>query len=104
MSVAGNVVLKSYRGAPVSRGPLLAVRRMREVARALVQRYDVKTPSTETPVATSQAATFRSSSWGASSRAPRALLIAAQPTRGLDVGEDDPRTCARRPLPVSRFC
>ena len=50
LSVTSNVALKSYRRRPYSRGPLLLLRRMRALALALIKRYDVRTPSPETPV------------------------------------------------------
>jgi general nucleoside transport system ATP-binding protein len=86
LSVAGNVVLKSYRFAPVSRGPLLVLRRMREAARSLVDRYDVKTPSTETPVRNLSGGNLQKLVLGREFEGEPRILIAAQPTRGLDVG------------------
>lgn len=86
MSVTGNVVLKSYRRAPVSRGPLLALRRMREIALSLVQRYDVKTPSTETPVRNLSGGNLQKLVVGREFQGTPRVLVAAQPTRGLDVG------------------
>src|SRR5436190_17085097 len=42
LNIASNVVLKSYREPPASRGPLLLVREIRELAQGLMQRYDVR--------------------------------------------------------------
>ena len=50
LSVTSNVVIKTYRTRSLSRGPLLALRRMRETAVAIIGRYDVKTPGPGTPV------------------------------------------------------
>jgi ABC-type uncharacterized transport system ATPase subunit len=86
MSVTGNAVLKSYRSAPLSRGPLLALKRMREVAQALVRRYDVTTPSTETPVRNLSGGNLQKLVLGREFQGNPRVLIAAQPTRGLDVG------------------
>jgi simple sugar transport system ATP-binding protein len=86
MSVTGNAVLKSYRNAPLSRGPLLALSRMREVAQALVRRYDVTTPSTETPVRNLSGGNLQKLVLGREFQGRPRVLIAAQPTRGLDVG------------------
>ncbi len=53
----------------------------------LIERYDVQDPGPgDTRCATSRAAISRSSSWGASSQGEPRVLVAAQPTRGLDVG------------------
>ncbi len=43
LSIASNVVLKSYRGPPVSRGPMLRFGRIRDLARGVIDRYDVRT-------------------------------------------------------------
>jgi general nucleoside transport system ATP-binding protein len=86
ISVAGNTVLKTYREAPVARGPLLSLRRMRDKASALVDRYDVKTPSTETPVRNLSGGNLQKLVLGREFDATPRVLIAAQPTRGLDVG------------------
>jgi simple sugar transport system ATP-binding protein len=86
LTVASNVVLKSYRRAPVSRGPLLALRRMREAARALVDRYEIRTPSTETPVRNLSGGNLQKLVLGREFEGTPRVLIAAQPTRGLDVG------------------
>ncbi|MNO95540.1 Ribose import ATP-binding protein RbsA [compost metagenome] len=85
-SVSENLVLKSYYQAPYSKGTFLNRNAIDEHARELVGKYDVRTPGIETKV--------RSMSGGNQQKAIIAreiemnpeLLIAAQPTRGLDVG------------------
>ena len=42
LSIASNVVLKSYRGGGVTRGPFLRLRRIRDRAVELIRRYDVR--------------------------------------------------------------
>jgi len=86
MSVTGNVVLKSYRQSPVSRGPLLALRRMREIAMDLIRRYDVKTPGPDTPVRNLSGGNLQKLVLGREFQGDPLVLVAAQPTRGLDVG------------------
>src|SRR5205807_6764518 len=49
LSVASNVVLKSYRRPPASRGPLLLVHRIRALARTLMERYDVRASGPDVP-------------------------------------------------------
>ena len=49
LSVASNIVLKSYRRPPASRGPLLLVRKIRELARTLMEQYDVRASGPEVP-------------------------------------------------------
>ena len=86
LSVAANVVLKSYRAPPVSRGPVLMLRRMRELAVALLRRYDVKAPGPDTPVRNLSGGNLQKLVLGREFEGERRALVAAQPTRGLDVG------------------
>jgi ABC-type uncharacterized transport system ATPase subunit len=86
LSVTDNVVLKSYRKPPVSRGPLLALRRMREIAVALIRRYDVKSPGPDAPVRNLSGGNLQKLVLGREFQGDPLVLIAAQPTRGLDVG------------------
>jgi ABC-type uncharacterized transport system ATPase subunit len=86
LSVTSNAVLKSYRRPPVSRGPLLVLRRMRELAQSLISRYDVKTPGPETPVRNLSGGNLQKLVLGREFDGDPSVLIAAQPTRGLDVG------------------
>ena len=86
LSVAQNVVIKNYRRAPVSRGPLLVLRRIRELALALIRRYDVKAPGPDTPVRNLSGGNLQKLVLGRELEGEPRVLIAAQPTRGLDVG------------------
>jgi simple sugar transport system ATP-binding protein len=86
LSIASNVVLKSYRVPPVSRGPVLMIRRMRELAAALIRRYDVKAPGPDTPVRNLSGGNLQKLVLGREFDGEPRVLIAAQPTRGLDVG------------------
>jgi simple sugar transport system ATP-binding protein len=86
LSVTSNAALKSYRRAPYSRGPLLVLRRMRELALGLIRRYDVKTPSPDTPVRNLSGGNLQKLVLGREFDAEPYVLVVAQPTRGLDVG------------------
>jgi general nucleoside transport system ATP-binding protein len=86
LSVASNVVLKSYRGPPVSRGPFLLIRRMREIAVALIRRYDVQAPGPDTPVRNLSGGNLQKLVLGREFEGEPRVLVAGQPTRGLDVG------------------
>jgi len=85
LSVASNVVLKSYRKPPASRGPLLLVRRIRELARALMERYDVRAAGPEVPARQLSGGNLQKVVLGREFSGDPAVLIAASPTRGLDV-------------------
>ena len=86
LSVTSNVALKGYRRWPYSRGPLLALRRMRDVAVRLIRRYDVRTPSPETPVRNLSGGNLQKLVLGREFQSEPLVLVVAQPTRGLDVG------------------
>jgi simple sugar transport system ATP-binding protein len=86
LSIAANVSLKRYRSAPVSKGPVLLVRRMRELALALIRRYDVKAPGPDTPARNLSGGNLQKLVLGREFDGEPRVLIAAQPTRGLDVG------------------
>ncbi len=86
LSISTNVALKRYRGAPVSSGPILLVRRMRELALALIRRYDVKAPGPDAPARNLSGGNLQKLVLGREFDGEPRVLIAAQPTRGLDVG------------------
>ncbi len=86
LPVASNAVLKSYRGRPISVGPLLITRRMREAARSLIERYDVKAPGPDTPARNLSGGNLQKLVLGREFQGSPKVLVAAQPTRGLDVG------------------
>jgi simple sugar transport system ATP-binding protein len=86
LSVAHNVSLKRYREPPISRGPLLVLRRMTELARALIQKYGVQAPGPGVPVRNLSGGNLQKLVLGREFHGNPRVLIAAQPTRGLDVG------------------
>jgi simple sugar transport system ATP-binding protein len=86
LSITRNAVLKTYRSPPVSRGPILLLRRMTEIARALISRYDVKTPGPDTPARNLSGGNLQKLVLGREFQGQPTVLVAAQPTRGLDVG------------------
>ena len=83
LSIAQNPRLKTYRRSGFVVRPS---RRCDARARDLIERYDVRAPGPDTPAGNSPAATSRSSCSGASCRREPRVLVAASPTRGLDVG------------------
>jgi ABC-type uncharacterized transport system ATPase subunit len=86
LSIARNVVLKTYRSPPVSRGPVLLLRQMAEIARSLITRYDVKAPGPETPARNLSGGNLQKLVLGREFQGSPKVLVVAQPTRGLDVG------------------
>jgi general nucleoside transport system ATP-binding protein len=86
LSVTSNVAIKTYRRRSFSRGPLLALRRMREAALRIIRRYDVKTPDPATPVRNLSGGNLQKLLLGREFEDEPLVLVVAQPTRGLDVG------------------
>ena len=86
-TVAENMVLDSYHSAPYSKGIVMDWRETKErgVTR-LVEEYDVRTPSIEVEMANlsggNQQKVIVAREFGRDVK----LVIASQPTRGLDVG------------------
>jgi general nucleoside transport system ATP-binding protein len=85
LSIASNVVLKSYRGRDVSRGPILRFGRIRELATLLIEQYDVRTSGPQVPAWQLSGGNLQKVVLGREFSGDPALLIAAAPTRGLDV-------------------
>jgi general nucleoside transport system ATP-binding protein len=85
LSVADNVVLKSYRKPPASRGPLLRTRKIRELAETVIRSYDVRTSGPEVPVWQLSGGNLQKIVLAREFSGNPVLLVAASPTRGLDV-------------------
>jgi simple sugar transport system ATP-binding protein len=86
LTITRNASLKTYREPPVSRGPFLSLQRMVERARALIQIYDVKAPGPHVPARNLSGGNLQKLVLGREFQGEPQVLIAAQPTRGLDVG------------------
>jgi ABC-type uncharacterized transport system ATPase subunit len=85
LSIASNVVLKSYRGPPVSRGPMLRFGRIRDLARGVIDRYDVRTSGPNVPAWQLSGGNLQKLVLAREFSGEPAVLVAAAPTRGLDV-------------------
>jgi simple sugar transport system ATP-binding protein len=84
LNVAWNVALKSYRGA-TSRGPWLRLRAMRERAAELIRRQDVRGAGPETRTRQLSGGNLQKVVLGREFAVQPRVLVAASPTRGLDV-------------------
>ncbi len=85
LSVASNVVLKAYRDAPISRGPVLHLRRIRELAERMMSRYDVRAPGPHVPAWQLSGGNLQKVVLAREFSGKPSVLVAAAPTRGLDV-------------------
>jgi general nucleoside transport system ATP-binding protein len=85
LSVADNVVLKSYRKPPASRGPFLILRKIRELAESVMQRYDVRASGPDVPARQLSGGNLQKVVLAREFSGDPVVLVAASPTRGLDV-------------------
>ena len=85
-SSADNLVLNRYYQAPFARGVRINEDAIDKNAQTLVKEYDVRTPSTHTPVGSLSGGNKQKVIIARELSRPLKLLIAAQPTRGVDVG------------------
>jgi len=85
-SVAENLVLQDHIWPPFSRGLLLVLKAIIENAKKLIKSFDIRTPNRETTVKSLSGGNIQKVIMARElSRKPR-MLIAAQPTRGVDIG------------------
>ena len=86
LRIASNTVLKSYRDPDVSAGPFLRRGRIAQRAVELIARYDVQAPGPETPARELSGGNLQKVVLGREFAGEPRVLVAAAPTRGLDVG------------------
>jgi simple sugar transport system ATP-binding protein len=86
MTVAENYILDSYHREPYSKGGRLNREAIEERATVAVKDYDVRTPSIQTYAGSLSGGNQQKVVVAREFSRPVKLVIAAQPTRGLDVG------------------
>ena len=84
--IRDNMVLSTYYRAPFARGVVLNDAAISAAASERVQQYDVRTPSIETPAGSLSGGNQQKVIVAREFSRPAKLLVASQPTRGLDVG------------------
>ncbi len=84
--VADNLVLNTYYLPPFARWVMLQEQDIRRVADRLVSQFDVRTPSSLVPASNLSGGNQQKVIVARELSRPIRLLIASQPTRGLDVG------------------
>ena len=84
--IVDNLVLSTYYLAPFAQGVVLQDEAIEAAARQRVQQFDVRTPSIQTPVGSLSGGNQQKVIIAREFSRPIKLLIASQPTRGLDVG------------------
>ena len=85
-SIADNLVLNRYYKSPYARGPILDHKKIEADGQMLVDKYDVRTPSVETLAGSLSGGNKQKVIVAREFSQPVKLLIANQPTRGIDVG------------------
>ncbi len=85
-TVAENLILQDHVRAPFSKGIFLDFKQIASHAQEMIQSFSIKTPSQETPVKNLSGGNIQKLILARElARQPR-VLIAAQPTRGVDIG------------------
>ncbi len=85
-SIADNLVLNQYYLPPFAKAATIQQRAIAEHAKALVEKFDVRTPSIYTHGGSLSGGNQQKMVVAREFSRPIQLLIAAQPTRGIDVG------------------
>ncbi len=85
-TVADNLVLNTYYEPPFTKGVNLQQNEIDKAARERVELFDIRTPSITVPVSNLSGGNQQKVIVAREFSRPIKLLIAAQPTRGLDVG------------------
>jgi simple sugar transport system ATP-binding protein len=85
-SLAENLALREYRRAPLSRYGLLSPKRMQQQARPLLEQYDVRGGQPQTLAGSLSGGNQQKVVIARELAEEPRVTVAAQPTRGLDVG------------------
>ncbi|MPZ70469.1 MAG: ATP-binding cassette domain-containing protein [Actinobacteria bacterium] len=85
-SIADNLVLNTYRERPFSKGILTDRSAIQRSATKLIEDFDIRTPSARSPASTLSGGNQQKMIVAREFTHAQRLLIASQPTRGLDVG------------------
>jgi ABC-type uncharacterized transport system ATPase subunit len=86
LSVADNLILKSHRRAPMATYGVLRNQRIKANARELMSAFAISAPSTDTPTRLLSGGNVQKVVLARELSSRPAVIVAANPTRGLDVG------------------
>ena len=86
LSIRDNLISKSYRKASVGGGFMLDLGGARRHAQELAERFDIRGADLDAPVASLSGGNLQKVVLAREISANPRLLVAAQPTRGLDLG------------------
>jgi general nucleoside transport system ATP-binding protein len=85
-NVAENLILRDTDQPPYSRNGFLNFKAINQHASALVKSFNIKTPSTETPMKSLSGGNAQKVILARELSRKPSVLLAAQPTRGVDIG------------------
>lgn len=85
-SLYENSILGTHHKAPFSKNKVLDYRKIREYAKRIIKEFDVRTPSDEVPASALSGGNQQKLIVAREISKDPDLLIASQPTRGVDVG------------------
>jgi simple sugar transport system ATP-binding protein len=86
LSIADNLIMKKYRDAPVASGWVLNQPVIRQQAQQLREEYDIAAPSVEVQARLLSGGNLQKAILAREMSARPKIIVAVQPTRGLDVG------------------
>ena len=86
MSVAENMISEAYRSPRFSRHGFLDMNAAADFARSIIEAYDVKCPSPDARVRLLSGGNMQKLILGRALDGDPGIVLAAQPTRGLDIG------------------
>ncbi len=86
LSVAENLILKSFSRPPIAAGWSINTRAVRQNAERLVDAYQIATPTVDTPVRMLSGGNLQKVILARETSERPQLMIAVHPTRGLDIG------------------
>jgi simple sugar transport system ATP-binding protein len=86
LSVTDNVIMKQYRRPPIGHNGMLNMAVATKFANGLKEEYDIIVPNVETPVRLLSGGNLQRVILAREISGQPSLLVAVQPTRGLDVG------------------
>ncbi len=85
-SVAENLILREHSQKPISNNGFLNFREVKRRSAMLIQAFNVKTPSQDTPAKSLSGGNIQKLLLARELSRKPTVLVAAQPTRGLDIG------------------
>ena len=86
LSITDNVIMKKYRSDPISHGWILDMTAATNFAKELKEAYDIIVPNVETHARLLSGGNLQRVILARETSGEPAVIIAVQPTRGLDVG------------------